>query len=54
MISVAAVEKVTSFKYLGVHLTEDLCWITHKQLDEKGASAPVPLMTPGSTSPTEG
>jgi len=27
--SVAAVERVSSFRYLGVHIAEDLTWTTH-------------------------
>ncbi len=33
------VERVTSFKFLGVHITEDLTWCSHRCSAEEGTSA---------------
>ena len=35
------VEKVKSFKFLGVHITDQLKWSTHRQRGEEGATAPL-------------
>ncbi len=37
MISGTPVERVSSFKYLGVHISEDLTWTTHIQTQVKKA-----------------
>ena len=36
-----AVEKVKSFKFLGVHITDILKWSTHTDCGEEGATAPL-------------
>ncbi len=37
MISGTPVERVSSFKYLGVNISEDLTWTTHIQTQVKKA-----------------
>ncbi len=37
MISGTPVERVSSFKYLGVNISEDLTWTTHMQTQVKKA-----------------
>ena len=36
-----AAEKVESFKFLCVHITDKLKWYTHTQCGEEGATAPL-------------
>ena len=41
-IEVTAVEKVESFKFLGIHITDKLKWSTHTDsMSEEGAKAPL-------------
>ena len=35
------VERVESFKFLGVHITDKLKWSTHTDCGEEGATAPL-------------
>jgi len=39
-INGTTVERVSSFRYLGVHIAEDLTWTTHS--GEEGEAAPLP------------
>ena len=36
-----AVEKVESFKFLGIHITDKLKWTTHTECGEEGATEPL-------------
>ncbi len=45
MISGTPVERVSSFKYLGVNISEDLTWTTHIQTQVKSQAKAVPSAT---------
>ena len=38
----AVVEKVESFKFLGVHITNKQTWSKHTKTDEEGMTKPIP------------
>jgi hypothetical protein len=40
-INIATVERVKSFKFLSVHITDDLKWSIHTKCCEEGAIAPL-------------
>ena len=42
----AAVERVSEFKFLGVHINEELKWDTHHTSEEKGTAATVLVSPP--------